>query len=230
MIKLYQFDVSPFCDKVRRILNVKGLDYEIEEVSIASTRRVARRLNQTNKLPAIEHDGLTVTDSTDIAWYLEKHFPQPRLIPSDPIQKARVHVLEDWADESLYFYEMTMRFAWPNNAKHWAPILLKNDSAPLRAFGSALIPRALKKVAGAQGTARKTKEQVITDMLRHIDAIAGMLEDSDWLVGQELTLADIAVFCQLFCINGTEEGRELISERSSVAAWFERTLSATAGN
>lgn len=34
---LYQFEISPFCDKVRRVLNLKRQAYDIENVSVART-------------------------------------------------------------------------------------------------------------------------------------------------------------------------------------------------
>ena len=37
MITLYQFEISPFCDKIRRILNVKHVPYAIEEVPPTKT-------------------------------------------------------------------------------------------------------------------------------------------------------------------------------------------------
>ena len=40
MFTLYQFEISPFCDKVRRILNVKGQRYTIREVKISEAGRL----------------------------------------------------------------------------------------------------------------------------------------------------------------------------------------------
>ena len=99
MITLHQFQVSPFCDKIRRILHWKGIDYRIQEVPLARAPAI-RRINPIGKLPCLEHDGTFVADSTDIAHYLEEKFPEPPILPRDPAERALCHVLDDWADES----------------------------------------------------------------------------------------------------------------------------------
>lgn len=221
MFTLYQFDISPFCDKVRRILNVKGQAYTIREVKISESGRL-RDISPAGKYPVLDHDGKRIADSTDIAHYLERLFPTPPLVPSDPQAAALVHLLEDWADESLYFQEMTMRLAWPENAKHWAPILLKDESALFRMIGPRLVPKVVAKQSKAQGTGRKTKAQIIADLERHADAIARLLGSRSHLVGNALTLADISVFAQLYCIDGTPEGKAVINGRAPLRAWMTR--------
>lgn len=92
MITLYQFDISPFCDKVRRILHYKNQPYDIEEITVQDTLLgKIKRINSAGKLPAIDHDGSIVNDSTDIAVYIENIFPDPPLIPSDP-KKKRLYI------------------------------------------------------------------------------------------------------------------------------------------
>ena len=55
-----------------------------------------------------------------------------------------------------------------------------------------------------------------------------LLAGRDWLVGSEISLADIAVFAQMYCIRGADEGAKLIEARPAVAAWMERVDRATA--
>lgn len=221
MFTLYQFEISPFCDKVRRILNVKGQDYAIREVKISEAGRL-REISPSGKYPVLDHDGTRIADSTDIAHYLETRFPAPRLVPADPAQAALAHVLEDWADESLYFQEMTMRLVWPQNARHWAPILLKDEGALFRMIGPRMVPKVAARQSRAQGTGRKSQGQVIADLTRHADALVQLLGDRSYLVGNALSLADISVFAQLFCIDGTPEGKAVIDARPTLRGWMTR--------
>jgi hypothetical protein len=57
MITLYQFEVSPFCDKIRRVLHWKKQPYEVHEVSLWQALTQLRRLNPAGKLPCLVHDG-----------------------------------------------------------------------------------------------------------------------------------------------------------------------------
>lgn len=227
MMKLYQFEISPFCDKVRRALRYKGLPFEVEEVPLTQAPIRLRRLNPAGKVPVLEHDGRLVTDSSDIVLYLEDRFAEPPLLPDDPEQRARCHVLEDWADESLYFYEMRLRFTFPHNAERWIPELLRHDTAPMRAIGKRVVPRVITRQLAAQGLGRRSSAQVLAELQRHLDAVDGWLGDDEWLVGGALTLADLALFAQLHCIRGAEEGARMIEARPRVDAWMERVDRAT---
>ncbi len=105
MLVLHPFEISPFCDKIRRVLRFKKVPFTVREVTLSSGVGRAQARNGTGKLPMIEDDGRVVTDSSDIARYLESRFPTPPLVPSHPRLAAQSHVLEDRADESLYFHE-----------------------------------------------------------------------------------------------------------------------------
>jgi glutathione S-transferase len=228
MLTLYQFEVSPFCDKARRVLHWKKQPYELHEVTLWQALTQLRRLNPSGKLPCLEHDGRLVADSSEIALYLEERFPTPPLLPADPQKRALCHVLEDWADESLYFYEMQLRFGTPENAKRWLPVLAAHDAAPFRALAKVILPRVLRAQLRQQGIGRKPIAAVLADLERHLRAVATLLDGRDFLVGDALTLADIAVFAQLFCIRGTAEGAVAIEKEPSVVSWMTRVDEATA--
>ena len=151
MITLYQFATSPFTEKVRRALAFKGLAYDIHEVDRAAVPAGQYvHISPTGKFPAIDHDGQGVWDSTDIVLHLDRAFPDPPLIPMISRDAALAHVLEDWADESLYFYEMTMRLAWAHNL---------DPSLDEFSAGMPGVPREHLKTAILEGVGALTKAQ-----------------------------------------------------------------------
>jgi len=228
MITLYQFEISPFCDKIRRVLHYKRQPYRVEEVPVsqASSKRW-RAISPTGKFPVLDHDGQRIVDSSDIARYLEAQFPEPALQPDDPRDQAWVHMLEDWADESLYFYELTMRMTWPDNARRWIPELLAAEKPLVRRLMLPFVPRVLGRLARGQGIGRKRRTDVEAEVARHLSALTGLLGGRDWLVGERLSLADISVFAQLYCIRGAIEGERLIGAAPTVSAWMDRVDAAT---
>ena len=228
MITLYQFEISPFCDKVRRILHWKRQPYEIVEIPLAETYTRLRRINSVGKLPCLDHDGRRIADSTEIAHHLEEAFPEPPLLPADPRERGLVHALEDWADESLYFYELTLRFTLPHNARRWIPALTAHDGSLVQRLAPWMIPILMRRTARGQGVGRKPVEALVRDVERHVEALGRLVEGRDWLVGEALTLADIAVFAQLQCVRGADEGAKLIEANPAVTAWMARVDSATA--
>src|SRR5664279_4024976 len=134
-IVLHQWEISPFCGKVRRILEHKGLGYQTVNYNGLRARKAAG-LSKPGTLPVIDYDGQRVQDSTDIAEFLEQKHPTPALYPSDPTQRAQAHFWEDWADESLYWFELYLRFADPEPRARAVALLSEGRPAFERASPS----------------------------------------------------------------------------------------------
>lgn len=223
MITLYQFASSPFSEKVRRALNYKGVPFEIHEVDRSSipAGRYAQ-VSPTGKFPVLRNGERTIADSTDIVRYLDEAHPEKPLIPVAPRDAALAHVIEDWADESLYFYEMTARLAWEHNLDP----ALDGFAAGLPGVPREMLRAGILKGVGdltrAQGVGRKTQAQVTLEIERHYGALDVLLEGRDWLAGPALSVADLAVFAQHRALQGAVEAREIFGRQGNVAAWAVR--------
>jgi glutathione S-transferase len=66
VIIIYQFEVSPFCDKVRRVCRYKNIPFSVEEVSLLR----AGKYSSAKKLPVIDDEDIRIEDSTQIMQYL----------------------------------------------------------------------------------------------------------------------------------------------------------------
>jgi glutathione S-transferase len=226
MLTLHQYHMSPYNEKIQRMLNVKGIAFEDKLWRIADRGKVLK-LNPVGKLPALEHDGNMVCDSTDIAHYIESNFPDPPLIPAEPQLRGMVHVLEDWADESLYFTEMRLRFNTPGNQERNVARITAPEAAVPRWLMRRLFPRIIRKITQSQGVGRKSPPQFMQDTERHVTALAGLLTDSDWLVGGRLTLADLAVYAMVQCFRDADLSAALLDSHPAVLAWMSRVEAAT---
>ncbi|MGH7806433.1 MAG: glutathione S-transferase family protein [Candidatus Binatia bacterium] len=215
---LHQFAASPFCDKIRRVLRYKGIPFEIHEWPLMETASIPEK-NPAGKLPILEIDGETISDSTDIAVAIEKSHPTPVLIPSDPADRGRVLALEDWADESLYFYEMTTRFGDTDFDRNLPKLVA---DAQMREMMGEMLKQVLKTTTSAQGTGRRPEAQLATDVDRLFGAIEDMQKATGFVVGKSLTLADIAICAQAECIADSTVGQQTLAKRPAVAAYFKR--------
>jgi glutathione S-transferase len=218
---LHQYYLSPYNEKLQRMLNHKGIPFE-ERYWLLVDRKKVRAFNPTGKLPVLEHDGRIICDSTDIAHYIEETFPQQPLIPEDPRQRGQVHVLEDWADESLYFYEMHLRFTTPGNRERNMPRMVEHENALLRWLLPRVVPRGIVKITENQGIGRKTIEQLMVDAERHVRAVDGMLAGSDWLVGNRLTIADLAVYAMFQALRDADMALAMMQKYPAVMGWMAR--------
>ncbi len=92
-VRLYSFFRSSAAYRVRIALNLKGLRFETLPVNLrAGQQRDASYLdlNPQGLTPALEIDGVVLTQSLAILDYLDTVAPTPRLIPVDPVARARV--------------------------------------------------------------------------------------------------------------------------------------------
>ena len=215
-IVFYDWPYSPFCMKVRAILDYKGVDYRAVNPLSARQRLLKRG---TGKVPAIEIDGSFVTDSTDIAHTLDERFPDPPLFPSGPREYGICHAVEDWADESLYFLGLYYRWFEAEGRKPIASV-----------FGASLKGRVayryylrlmLRQLRG-QGTLRKSPEHVQRDLERDLDAVEGLLTPGPFVLGDSPYLCDFALWGQLNYLNRTPVGGPAIRKRTTLTAFLER--------
>ena len=81
--RLYDFSASPFCIKVRAVLDFKGQRFERLDINGPAYVKLLLK-NPTRKVPALEIEGRLVADSTDICHALDARHPEPSLLPSAP--------------------------------------------------------------------------------------------------------------------------------------------------
>ena len=104
MLKLYHANHSTCSQKVRLCLAEKGLDWESQLVNLATNEHLAPeylKLNPNGVVPTLIHDGNVIVDSSVICEYLEEVFPDTPLMPSNPVDRAKVRGWIRYLDEVL---------------------------------------------------------------------------------------------------------------------------------
>ena len=95
-MRLYSFFRSSAAFRVRIALNLKGVDYETVAVDLPHDRHREPDFLETNPqatIPVLDDDGTILWQSLAIIEYLDSRFPEPRLIPAEPVARARVQAL-----------------------------------------------------------------------------------------------------------------------------------------
>lgn len=216
-IVLYDWPPSPFCMKLRAVLDRKGLPYE-RRPALQHVREIRRR-GGIGKVPAVEIDGEMLVDSTDIAHVLEERVPAPAILPASPELRARCHVLEDWADEALYFSGLYFHWREPAGRRQVQRYFAKTLLGRIAFWPfQARIGRQLD----GQGVGRKREDHVRRDLLRSLDAVASSLSTSSYLLGEEPMLCDFAVAAQLRYLSLAPALRGVLDERPTLAAFLAR--------
>jgi maleylpyruvate isomerase len=96
MMRLYSYFRSSAAYRVRIALNVKGIEYETVTVDLpggAHRTPEFRAVNPQATIPTLDDDGTILWQSLAIIEYLDTRYPSPRLIPDEPVARARVQAL-----------------------------------------------------------------------------------------------------------------------------------------
>ncbi|HEV8094178.1 MAG TPA: glutathione S-transferase N-terminal domain-containing protein [Burkholderiales bacterium] len=93
MLKLCGFRISNYHNKVRLALLEKGVPFEEDPSCFPSQKDEWVGRSPMGKVPILEADGTTLSESEVICEYLEDAFPQKPLLPKDPVARARVREL-----------------------------------------------------------------------------------------------------------------------------------------
>src|SRR6478672_10666494 len=115
-IKLFQSQTSMFCEKVRIVLAMKKVPYDIVDVRKDDRKSLIEYTGQ-RKVPSVDYNGECVIDSTVISARLEKDYPSTSIYPEGAANKGLCLALEDWSDEVLILANHAMRRAETPEAK-----------------------------------------------------------------------------------------------------------------
>lgn len=220
-VVLHQWVISPFCRKIRMVLAHKGIAYRTEEYNGLRARQAAG-LSPAGKLPVLDHDGERIQDSSAIVDFLEAKHPAPPLLPADPTERALARVLEDWADESLYFLEVYLRFEIPEVRPRAVDLLCEGRPAWERALFGPVVTRRMRAKLRAQGIGVVPRERAEALLGEHLERLDLLLARAGWLVGSSCSIADIAVGSQLGEIRRTSHLAPRIEALPRVVAWLGR--------
>jgi len=102
-LKLYSGWFCPFVQRVLLVLLEKGIPFQYIEVNPYHKPESLLKLNPRGLIPTLQYDNKPLYESTVICEFLEDAYPShsPRLLPSDPYEKARVRIWIDFVTSRI---------------------------------------------------------------------------------------------------------------------------------
>jgi glutathione S-transferase len=188
---------SYFTRKMTGYLDYKGIPWRFRRFPGVSPDAMAAGF--PGGVPAVETPtGGFMWDSTAMIHHLELCFPEPAVLPPDPVQRFLCYVLEDAADEWLYRPAVGSRWFFAENAAVGGfelarDIAVKMPIACDRAHAG--VGDHVRSSCPPLGVTAGTIQLWVDDVLRPWMRVLGAhLAHRPYLFGERPSLADFALF------------------------------------
>jgi glutathione S-transferase len=193
MLELYQFELSQFSEKVRLVLDYKGLAYSKIEVVPGVGQLELFRMSGQGKVPVLKDGNTIIADSTSIALYLDGLYPDRPIIPTDPQQKATCLLLEQWADDAIGAKGRNVLLEGLKNSNLRTSILPIGTPDLLKNLVGSIPREALDVLGLGVGLTPEAIRAAKAEMHRSLESICLLLAQHPYLTGDTPTLADLTV-------------------------------------
>ncbi|MEB3310533.1 MAG: glutathione S-transferase family protein [Snowella sp.] len=194
MLELYQFELSQYSEKVRLILDYKGLEYKKIEVVPGVGQIDLFRLSGQSKVPVLKDGETIISDSTDIAFYLDRKYPEKPIIPTDPVLRGQCLLIEEWADESIGLKGRKALVGALNQNPNFRTAVLPNNTPDFLKNIIGSVPSEMLDLLGTGiGFGGDAVKEAVQGLKQDLEALSLILQHRPYLVSDEPTLADLAV-------------------------------------
>lgn len=194
MLDLYQFELSHYCEKVRLLLDYKGLDYRKIEVTPGVGQIELFQMSGQRQVPVLKDGTTTVADSTAIARYLDRQYPTPPIIPTEPKQRGLCLLMEEWADASIGLNARKVLLGAVNQYQDFRTALLPSGTPSfLKGLVGAVPGDLLSVLSIGVGFGPDAVKMARETLRQDLEALCLLLQDRAYLISDTPTLADFAV-------------------------------------
>jgi glutathione S-transferase len=207
---LHHYPRSPFAEKVRVAFGLKGLHWRsVIQPRIAPKPQLVPLTGGYRRIPVLQIGADIYCDTRCILAELERRFPEPTLYP--PGTRGQADLIAAWADACLFPSALGLVFGL--NGDRFPPEL-HADRARFTAG----------KFDGWDSVKMRELLPSLRDQFRvHLAWLDGCFaEKPKFLLGDEPSLADLAVYHPLWYARGNLDESEGLAGYPRVLAWMDR--------
>lgn len=197
-ITLYQFPISHYCEKIRWALDYKGAPYQVKNLLPGQHVKFAKSVAPRSSVPILKAGDTYIQGSAKIIDWLDEHYPQRPLTPTDEGLKAEALQWEIFADRDLGPHvRRWCYFTLLEHPKAVLPALTTGAPLLMKPLFRVLFPKVrelMKKTMAIYPDESHDSRVKVDAALAHIDE---RVRDNSYLVGDSFTRADLAVVAML---------------------------------
>jgi glutathione S-transferase len=218
--KLYNAPQSTCSQRVRFVFNAKKLPFDEVRLNLLEGDQLKPdylKLNPNGVVPTLDHDGAIIIDSTVIAEYLDEVAPDDSFTPENPVARARMRALMHFIDEmpaaAVRVPTFNLAFLPSFQKMSRDAFVAMAESKPLR--------REFMLSMGQTGFPKEEMDAALARLRRTYERMDAEIEKSGgpWLLGKQITLADIAVMPAL--VRMRDLGLPGWQDLPRVVTWFD---------
>jgi len=208
---LHHYSSSPFAEKARLMLGLKGLAWQSVTVPMMLPKPdVVALTGGYRRTPFLQVGADIYCDTALIAEVLEARQPSPSLFPAAVAGQARM--LAQWADTDLFWTALPYAMQPVGATALFAgapPDMLKLFVADRKAMSEGM-----PQVRGADAGAALTQ---------YLGWLSQMLADGrPWLLGDAPCIADLSVYHPLWFVTRTGPLADILAPHEALRAWMGR--------
>jgi glutathione S-transferase len=188
---------SYFTRKMTGYLDYKGIPYLLRR--FAGVNPEARAAGWPGGIPTVKTpDGDYMWDTTAMIEHLEQRFPEPAVLPPDPVQRFLCYAIEDVIDEWFYRPAVASRWFLEENRVHGGWELARDVTceAPIPAQQAFdLVHDFMSATCAPFGTTLENVQSWIDEVLKPwLRVVSAHFETRPYFFGERPSLADFALF------------------------------------
>lgn len=191
--KLYGPAFSTYTRSVRLALEEKGVDYDLVEIDLLQGPMPAEQIERQPfaRVPAFEHDGFELYETTAICRYIDEAFEGPSLQPVNIEERARMNQIISILD--CYTYPCTV-----------SQLVIQRLVMPMvgNEPDEAAIAAALPEIENCMST------------------LVALRGDNTFLAGNQLSLADIHFAPIYDYFQNTPESEPILQKNPGLRDWW----------
>jgi glutathione S-transferase len=204
-ILLHQYGVSPFSEKVRKLLAFKRIRWRsVEQPIVAPKPKLIPLTGGYRRIPVLQIGADVYCDTALIARVLEERKPEPSGYPGGNV--GACEIIAHWADHWLFMA------AVPPAMMDLLPALPPEFMRDRQAMSPAFT------VENLEASLPDCRSRLVAAM----DWLESQLAGRDFLLGPSFSVADAACFHPLWFLRNSPKAFAVVSERPALARWFER--------
>jgi glutathione S-transferase len=193
-VTLHGMHYSVYVRVARLVLAEKGVAYDLAEINPFTPEVSPEHLKRHpfNRVPVLEHDGFSVYETAAITRYIDEAFDGPRLQANDPVARARMTQIIGIIDSYGY---------WPMVRQ----VFVERVSNPAQG-------RATDDAALATG---------LVGAERCCEVLEAIMETGPFLLGEQLTLADLHLAPMVDYFTRPPEGADCFARFNKLSKWWD---------